>query len=95
MPARGRALRGFGDEHLTQKIPRLAAERALVPDANGTLAHPRDLRPLDFEMTVREDVHRAWSHSPNTGFGTPPASVGGMPMDVSASRTISGSISSS
>lgn len=71
MPARGRELRGFGDEYLTQNIPRLAAERALVPDANGTLAHPRDLRPLDFEMTVREDVHRAWCHSPNTGSDVP------------------------
>ncbi|CCG04365.1 conserved protein of unknown function [Blastococcus saxobsidens DD2] len=71
MPARGRELRGFGDEHLTQNIPRLAAGRALVPDAHGTLAHPRDLRPLDFEMTVREDVHRAWSISPNTGSDVP------------------------
>ncbi len=71
MPARGRELRGFSDEHLTHNIPRLAAEQALIPDANGVLAHPRDLRPLDFEMNVREDVHRAWSHSPNTGSDVP------------------------
>lgn len=73
MPARGKAseIRGFGDEHLTYHIPRLAAVEALVPDADGRLVQGGEVRPLDFDINLPADVHKAWAESPNTGADAP------------------------
>lgn len=73
MPARGRSseIRGFGDEHLTYHIPRIAAGQALVPDAEGNLVLSVDIRPLDFEVSLPADVHKAWAESPNTAADVP------------------------
>jgi len=71
MPARGREILSFGDELLTAHIPRIAARRPLVPDALAELRHPSHLRPLDFGVDLKADIHRAWSASPNTGDDVP------------------------
>lgn len=71
MPARGREILSFGDELLIANIPSMAAKRALVPDARGGLRHPPELRPLDFGIEFKVDIHRAWSESPNTGHDVP------------------------
>lgn len=71
MPARGLEIRSFGDEILTTHIPQIAAERAIVPDAMGTLRRLAELRPLDFTVNFTPDVHQAWTASPNTGDDSP------------------------
>lgn len=71
MPARGREILSFGDDVLTTRIPAIAAQRALVPDALAVLRHPSDLRPLDFGIDFKADVQRAWCGSPNTADDVP------------------------
>lgn len=71
MPARGREILGFGDELLIAHIPGIAARRALVPDARADLRHPPELRPLDFGIDFKADIHQAWCESPNTGDDVP------------------------
>lgn len=71
MPARGRESLGFGDELLSAHIPGIAAGEALVPDATGRLRHPSELRPLDFGVDFKADVHKPWCDSPNTGDDVP------------------------
>ncbi len=71
MPARGREILGFGDELLTANVPRIAAGRALIPDADGVLRTSNTLRPLDFTQSFGPDVHRNWTESPNTGRDVP------------------------
>lgn len=71
MPARGREIRSFGDEHLTHHIPRLAAQTTVVPNAKGLLVHSSEVRPLDFDISFAAEVHKAWSESPNTGSDAP------------------------
>lgn len=71
LPARGREILSFGDELLIAHIPGIAAQRALVPDALGELHHPSELRPLDFGIDFKADIHQAWSGSRNTGDDVP------------------------
>ncbi len=71
MPARGKEIRGFGDRLLTINVPKLAAVRALIPDARGALRNGADLKPLDFRVGFDVDVHQAWIRSPNTGDDVP------------------------
>ena len=71
MPARGREPLSFGDELLVTHVPRIAAKRPLVPDVLADLRHPSALRPLDFGIDLKADIHRAWSASPNTGDDVP------------------------
>lgn len=71
MPARGRETLSFGDELLIAHIPRIAAQRPLVPDALAELHHASELRPLDFSVDLKAEIHRAWSTSPNTGDDVP------------------------
>ncbi|MFI1563886.1 sacsin N-terminal ATP-binding-like domain-containing protein [Streptomyces sp. NPDC020490] len=72
MPARGREAHSFGDEILCAHVPRIAAEKALIPDATGAMRTPQELRPLDFAVNgVTERHHEEWIKSPNTGDNVP------------------------
>jgi len=71
MPARGRESHGLGDEHLTTEIPRMAAQRALIPDAAGRLRSALEITPLDFAVRLHKDEHEGWSRSPHTGSDVP------------------------
>lgn len=73
MPARGRETLSFGDELLTGHVPLVASKVAFIPDAQGTLRHAAELRPLDFEVSfdAAPAIHRAWTESPNTGDDVP------------------------
>lgn len=68
MPARGRETFSFGDELLTGHVPVVASKLAFIPDAQGTLRHAPELKPLDFEVIfdAAPTIHRAWIESPNT-----------------------------
>ncbi|MFD9491833.1 sacsin N-terminal ATP-binding-like domain-containing protein [Streptomyces sp. NPDC060005] len=72
MPARGREAHSFGDEILCVYVPQLGCEKALIPDATGSLRTPLELRPLDFGVTsVSERDHEEWIKSPNTDDDVP------------------------
>lgn len=71
MPARGRESLSFGDELMSAHVPGIAAHRPLLPDARAELCSPSKLRPLDFGIDFKADVHKAWSESPNTPDNVP------------------------
>ncbi|MFB7575817.1 sacsin N-terminal ATP-binding-like domain-containing protein [Streptomyces sp. NPDC056165] len=72
MPARGRETHSFGDEILCVHVPQLGCEKALIPDATGSLCTPPELRPLDFGVnSVSERDHEEWIKSPNTDDDVP------------------------
>ncbi|MFQ1003917.1 sacsin N-terminal ATP-binding-like domain-containing protein [Modestobacter sp. SSW1-42] len=71
LPARGREERSFGDAVLCTHVPLQSREGALIPDAKGQLVDAGALRPLDFSVSVPEDIHEAWIASPNTGDDVP------------------------
>lgn len=72
-PARGREALSFGDEVLCQLIPAKAAKTSIIPDGEGILHEPRNLRPLDFncEWKVPAEAHEGWIISPNTQTDVP------------------------
>jgi hypothetical protein len=88
MPARGREILSFGDELLITHIPGMAAQRALVPDALSELCHPSGLRPLEFGVEFKSDIHQAWSDSPNTGTDVPNSRCYASPQRVTRLRTL-------
>ncbi|MFF4650557.1 DEAD/DEAH box helicase [Streptomyces sp. NPDC001380] len=72
MPARGREVLSYGDRILCNHVPEIASKAALVPDADGVMRMPSDLRPLDFtvaDVSARE--HEKWSRSPHTAGDVP------------------------
>ncbi|WP_424568760.1 sacsin N-terminal ATP-binding-like domain-containing protein [Streptomyces sp. CH-036] len=72
MPARGRETHSFGDEILCAHVPELGCEKALIPDATGTLRTPPELRPLDFGVSeASERDHEEWIKSPHTDDAVP------------------------
>lgn len=78
LTARGRESRGFGDLLLTQHIPTSAAALPSIPDADGVLQLPLDLRPLNFETMSRDlpllgspDIQQAWQEALTTGNDVP------------------------
>ncbi|OEV27742.1 helicase [Streptomyces nanshensis] len=71
MPARGREAYSFGDEMLCAHVPQIGSEAALIPDVNGSLCMPGDLRPLDFAVGASEGDHKEWAKSPNTDDDVP------------------------
>lgn len=71
LPARGREESSFGGRAMSAKVPILAAQTRIVPDADGVLCAPQELRPLDFETDVPAGTIRRWAASPNTGRDTP------------------------
>lgn len=73
LPARGREAIYFGDEVLCALVPPLAVTAALIPDGNGALRTPEELRPLDLtcEWKIPEVAHEAWVASPNTANDVP------------------------
>ncbi|MFG6401240.1 sacsin N-terminal ATP-binding-like domain-containing protein [Microbacterium sp. P04] len=73
LPARGREAIYFGDEVLCALVPPLAVAAELIPDGDGTLRTPADLRPLDLtcEWKIPEIAHEAWVASPNTESNVP------------------------
>lgn len=73
LPARGKEATYFGDEVLCALVPSLAVRKAIIPDGDGTLVLPSDLRPLDpgCEWKIPEEAHQGWVISPNTGIDVP------------------------
>lgn len=73
LPARGREAIYFGDEVFCALIPRLAVASSLIPDAEGALSTPHELRPLDLstDWKIPEKAHEAWIASPNTAVDVP------------------------
>jgi superfamily II DNA or RNA helicase len=73
LPARGREATFFGDEVLCALVPPLAVMAQLIPDGNGALCAPDELRPLDLtcDWRIPEIAHEAWISSPNTDKNVP------------------------
>lgn len=73
LPARGREAIYFGDEVLCALVPPLAVATELIPDGNGELRNPSELRPLDLtcDWRIPEIAHEAWVASPNTAKDVP------------------------
>ncbi|MER5642450.1 DEAD/DEAH box helicase family protein [Kitasatospora sp. NPDC002227] len=71
MPARGREQLSYGDDLLCTHVPRLSADRELVPDTTGAFRRAAELRPLDLTVPVDTEDHQKWSASPNTGVDVP------------------------
>lgn len=64
MPARGRETDNFGDLRLTEVVPGLAAEVAVVPDANGRLREPSALRYANCDLKIDVESFMAWGSAP-------------------------------
>ncbi len=60
LPARGKEATYFGDEVLCALVPPLAVNEAIIPDGNGKLVRPPELRPLDpgCEWKISEAAHQ-------------------------------------
>lgn len=72
LPARGREESSFGGRAMSARVPMLAATNPIVPDADGELRRPQELRPLDFKgPEISMGVMERWSLSPNTGSDVP------------------------
>lgn len=75
LPARGREIRGYGDQILSEWVPRFCAQLQVIPDATGALKWSSDLRPLRFqdygEYGLDVEAIRNWQLSPNTGTDVP------------------------
>jgi superfamily II DNA or RNA helicase/antitoxin component of MazEF toxin-antitoxin module len=77
MPARGRAseVQGFGDEQVITHVRRIASDRGVIPDVDGTLRHASEVLPLDFEVVSdlkrAAEMQQGWALSPNTGSDAP------------------------
>ena len=79
LPGRARESYSYGDTVIRARVPALAANLPLIPDAKGDLVSCRDLRPLNLNITfpsaeddVRlDEIHRLWQASANTGSDVP------------------------
>jgi superfamily II DNA or RNA helicase len=60
LPSRARELMSAADERLTQWIPELALRRALIPDLNGQLRKPEELRYPSDSIDLTAEQMRWW-----------------------------------
>lgn len=79
LPARARETYSHGDTVIRSRVPALAANLPLIPDADENLVFCRDLKPLNLNIVfpspedgVRlDEIHRLWQSSANTGSNVP------------------------
>ncbi|WBB47440.1 DEAD/DEAH box helicase family protein [Verrucosispora sp. WMMA2044] len=64
LPARGREAHNDADRYLTERVPRIAAQTRCVPDADGQLQLPKNLRLPHFDLRLELPTHRAWHEAP-------------------------------
>ena len=71
LPARDQEAANFADLHLIRRIPVIAAQTAVVPDANGRLQRPDTLRYLSFRHAPEFQAVKAWHAAPGRPVAAP------------------------
>lgn len=78
MPSRGLELRSYGDRILSERIPREAAKRGVIPDSNGDLRVGSELLVLPLDSTFlwqgrkgADEWHRRWQLASDTPKNVP------------------------